>query len=149
MKKRLFILQLLIIPIFLFPLRVVREANLLVFYNSKNLKVKAYYIRDNKVEYVYRYYYNPKNLPVRKEIWKKNRLLFLYIYQYYKNKKLKSKKYIVGHKAKYLIKYDKDGEIIEKTFFHDETKKSIQYAAKEASNILEFSSQKDQKSKRK
>ncbi len=96
----------------IFALRSVKEGNLLVFYNPKNLKVKAYYIRGNKVVYVIRYYYNSKNLCIRKENWYKNTLLSYYNYTYHKNKKLKQKKYFHNRRLKYITVYNKEGKII-------------------------------------
>jgi antitoxin component YwqK of YwqJK toxin-antitoxin module len=109
----------------IFALRSVQEGNLLVFYNPKNLKVKAYYIRGNKVVYVIRYYYNGRDLCIRKENWYKNTLLSYDIYSYHRNKKLKQKKYFYRHKLKYVIIYDKEGNIIMQETFYNKKKKTI------------------------
>ena len=102
-----------------FGLRMEREGNLLIYYNEKELKVKAYYYIDNQKVYTYRYYYNIQDGLVKKEIWKKSVLISYYSYEYYgKAKKIKRISYYIGDKLKMELRYNPMGRLIhvEKNF---------------------------------
>ena len=102
-----------------FGLRMVREGNLLIYYNEKELKVKAYYYIDNQKVYTYRYYYNIQDGLVKKEIWKKSILISYYSYEYYGNtKKIKRISYYIADKLKMELRYNPMGKLIhvEKNF---------------------------------
>jgi len=98
----------------LYSLREERFGAFIIFYNKKDLKVKAYYLVKNKVKYVYRYYYNPFSLIVKQEKWKGNHRLTSVIYRYHSNKRIKEKQFYIGKKLRSLTRYTNDGEIIER-----------------------------------
>lgn len=113
-KIIVFLLLFFILPLDSFALKVVREGNILAFYNQKGHKVKAYYTLNNKVIYVYRYYYDNNNLCVRKETWKKNSLINFLTFKYHENGRLKEKHYYKYGKLKFSVYYSTSGDIINK-----------------------------------
>ncbi|MDH5681800.1 MAG: hypothetical protein OEZ36_09445 [Spirochaetota bacterium] len=131
MKTAILIVLIFSLSTHLYSLRSEREGNYLIFYNDRDLKVKAYYILNDKVIYVYRYYYDTRDLCIREETWKKNRQIAFFLYTYHSDKRLKMKKYYYKSRLMYYIVYDRDGEIIEhKVFKSDKDKK----AAREKKN---------------
>lgn len=100
----------------IYALRSVREGAYLVFYNSKNLKVKAYFYPKNKAIFLYRYYYNPKNQLIRKEKWKKTQLISWHKYRYNNQARIQRKQFWQNGKLQWEILYSKEGRTIYKKY---------------------------------